>query len=155
MATAFLVGHRGTRRSLEAAWKYVVLGSVGVAIAFLGVVLLYAAGRSAGEATLSWTDLVSGRLAARPRSGPVAVALAVLGLRDQGRTGAHALLAARRARPGPGAGLRADVRRAAVGRVLRASCGSRRSPTSCSGPGLMRGLLVTAGLAVPRRGGAP
>ena len=56
IATAFLVGHRGTRAALEAAWKYVVLGSVGVAIAFLGVVLLYAAARAAGEPTLSWTD---------------------------------------------------------------------------------------------------
>src|SRR4051812_23312666 len=32
ITTAFLVGHHRTRHSLEAAWKYVVLGSVGVAI---------------------------------------------------------------------------------------------------------------------------
>ena len=36
IATAFLVGYGRERQSLEAAWKYVVLGSVGVALAFLG-----------------------------------------------------------------------------------------------------------------------
>jgi len=40
IATAFLVGHHRTPRSLEAAWKYVILGSVGVAIALLGIVLI-------------------------------------------------------------------------------------------------------------------
>ncbi len=40
IATAFLVGHNRTRRSLEAAWKYVVLAPAGVAIAFLGIVLI-------------------------------------------------------------------------------------------------------------------
>ena len=49
IATAFLVGHAGTRSATEAAWKYVVLGSVGVAIAFLGIVLLYASGRASGS----------------------------------------------------------------------------------------------------------
>ena len=34
--TAFLVGHRRTRGALEATWKYVVICSVGIAIAFLG-----------------------------------------------------------------------------------------------------------------------
>lgn len=43
--TAFLVGHRRTRTALEATWKYVVICSVGIAIAFLGTVLLYFAAR--------------------------------------------------------------------------------------------------------------
>ena len=34
--TAFLVGHRRTRPALEATWKYVVICSVGIAVAFLG-----------------------------------------------------------------------------------------------------------------------
>jgi hydrogenase-4 component F len=46
--TAFLVGHRRTRAALEATWKYVVICSVGIAVAFLGTVLLYFAARSAG-----------------------------------------------------------------------------------------------------------
>ncbi|MCY7289937.1 MAG: hydrogenase [Cryobacterium sp.] len=54
VATAFLVGHRRTRTALEATWKYVVICSVGIALAFLGTVLLYFvslhAGASSGEA---------------------------------------------------------------------------------------------------------
>ena len=46
--TAFLVGHRRTRTALEATWKYVVICSVGIAMAFLGTVLLYYAAERAG-----------------------------------------------------------------------------------------------------------
>lgn len=46
--TAFLVGHRHTRTALEATWKYVIVCSVGIAIAFLGTVLLYYAALHAG-----------------------------------------------------------------------------------------------------------
>lgn len=46
--TAFLVGHRQTRTALEATWKYVIVCSVGIAIAFLGTVLLYYAALHAG-----------------------------------------------------------------------------------------------------------
>ena len=46
--TAFLVGHRRTRSALEATWKYVVICSVGIAVAFLGTVLLYFAAQHAG-----------------------------------------------------------------------------------------------------------
>jgi hydrogenase-4 component F len=51
VVTAFLVGHRRTRTALEATWKYVILCSVGIAIAFLGTVLLYFAARHAGAPT--------------------------------------------------------------------------------------------------------
>ena len=50
VATAFLVGHRRTRRSLEATWKYVIICSVGISLAFLGTVLLYYASLHAGSA---------------------------------------------------------------------------------------------------------
>jgi formate hydrogenlyase subunit 3/multisubunit Na+/H+ antiporter MnhD subunit len=46
--TAFLVGHRRTRAAVEATWKYMVICSVGIAIAFLGTVLLYYAAEHAG-----------------------------------------------------------------------------------------------------------
>jgi hydrogenase-4 component F len=48
VVTAFLVGHRRTRTALEATWKYVVICSVGIAVAFLGTVLLYYAAQHAG-----------------------------------------------------------------------------------------------------------
>jgi hydrogenase-4 component F len=57
IATAFLVGHRRTRAALEATWKYVVICSVGIVVAFLGTVLLYFAARHAGAATEQALDL--------------------------------------------------------------------------------------------------
>jgi hydrogenase-4 component F len=60
IVTAFLVGHRRTRASVEAAWKYVVLCSVGIAIAFLGTVCVYAAAVATGAhgtTALNWTYL--------------------------------------------------------------------------------------------------
>jgi hydrogenase-4 component F len=70
ITTAFLVGHHRTRRALEAAWKYVVLGSVGVAIAFLGIVLLYAATLASGTPTLSWVVLDQANLPMDPPGSP-------------------------------------------------------------------------------------
>ncbi|GAA4470761.1 proton-conducting transporter transmembrane domain-containing protein [Phytohabitans houttuyneae] len=60
IVTAFLVGHRRSRASVEAAWKYVVLCSIGIAVAFLGTVCVYAAAVAAGghgAAALDWTYL--------------------------------------------------------------------------------------------------
>lgn len=79
IATAFLVGHHRTRKSLEAAWKYVILGSVGVAIALLGIVLIYAASQGAGEPTLSWLSLSQTTLPLDPALIRAGGALAVLG----------------------------------------------------------------------------
>lgn len=41
LASAFLVGFHNNRKSIEAAWKYIIICSVGIAIALLGVILLY------------------------------------------------------------------------------------------------------------------
>ncbi|MEU3353015.1 proton-conducting transporter membrane subunit [Streptomyces sp. NPDC037389] len=60
--TAFLVGHRRTRASVEAAWKYVLICSAGIALAFLGTVLLYYAARRAGipeASALDWPALAA------------------------------------------------------------------------------------------------
>jgi len=65
LAVAPLVFHRHDRRSLEAVWKYLVLSSVGIALALLGTFLL-AAAQSAHPGTgrpLILDDLV----AAAPR----------------------------------------------------------------------------------------
>ena len=40
IVTAFLVGQRRTKAAVEAAWKYVVICSTGIALALLGVLLL-------------------------------------------------------------------------------------------------------------------
>jgi len=57
VATAFLVGHRRTRAALEATWKYVVICSVGIALAFLGTVLLYFASLHTGASSGNALDI--------------------------------------------------------------------------------------------------
>lgn len=58
LSSALLVGHRRTRESTEAAWKYVILSSTGILFAFVATLLIALAGRDAGGATLSWTGLL-------------------------------------------------------------------------------------------------
>lgn len=44
VVSALLVTSEGSDQSLEAGWKYIVIGSAGLAIGLLGIVLIYAAG---------------------------------------------------------------------------------------------------------------
>jgi hydrogenase-4 component F len=44
VVSALLVTSEGSDESLEAGWKYIVIGSAGLAIGLLGIVLIYAAG---------------------------------------------------------------------------------------------------------------
>jgi hydrogenase-4 component F len=82
IVTAFLVGHRRSRASLEATWKYVMICSVGIAMAYLGTVLVYYASQQAGIAghgSLDWTVLVGHAGQLDPGVMRLAVALLVLG----------------------------------------------------------------------------
>lgn len=53
---AFLIGLAGTRTSWEAKWKYVVIASVGLALACVGTVLVYVAATT-GHRSLDWAYL--------------------------------------------------------------------------------------------------
>jgi hydrogenase-4 component F len=58
LATVFLVNLHNTRTSLEAAYKYLILSSVGIALAFVGTALTYYAGAArVGEIAVNWTWL--------------------------------------------------------------------------------------------------
>jgi hydrogenase-4 component F len=62
LVSVFLVAFHNRDTSLEAAWKFLVLGSLGLAFALLGTVLLFASGRGIlgeGMAGLNWTRLVA------------------------------------------------------------------------------------------------
>jgi hydrogenase-4 component F len=145
VTTAFLVGHHRTRRSLEAAWKYVVLGSVGVAIAFLGVVLMYAATDVAGAPTLSWTVLAAGGPQVDPALMKVGAALAVLGFATKaGLAPMHSWLPdAHSQAPAPVSGLMSGVLLSvAFYAIMRVQTVS----DAVLGPQLMRALLGVAGL---------
>jgi hydrogenase-4 component F len=53
-----LVNLHQTRTSLEAAYKYLILSSVGIALAFIGTALMYYAGVvKAGEIAVNWSAL--------------------------------------------------------------------------------------------------
>ena len=63
LASVFLVTFYGNVTSLEAAWKYAMIGGVGLSMALFGTVLTYYAGHklpgSEGLAGLNWSNLVS------------------------------------------------------------------------------------------------
>ncbi|MFZ0161225.1 MAG: proton-conducting transporter membrane subunit, partial [Kineosporiaceae bacterium] len=145
ITTAFLVGYRGGRRAVEAAWKYVVLGSVGVAVAFLGIVLLYAASDAGGVATLSWAAMTAHPLGLDRDLTRVGAALAALGLATKaGLAPMHTWLPdAHSQAPAPVSGLMSGVLLSvAFYAILRIKAIS----DAVLGPGQMRGLLVSAGL---------
>lgn len=82
VVTTFLVGHRRTRGALEASWKYLVICSVGIALAFLGTVLVYLAALHAGGHSahaLDWTSLLASAHRMDPSVVRLAFALLVLG----------------------------------------------------------------------------
>jgi hydrogenase-4 component F len=56
-ASALLVGFSGRARALEAGWKYLILTSLGLGVALLGIVILAAAGASGSLDALSWRSL--------------------------------------------------------------------------------------------------
>lgn len=82
IVTAFLVGHHHTRASVEAAWKYVVICSAGIALAFLGTVLIYYAARQAGiseTSALNWPTLAANAGRLDPGVTRLGMGLIVLG----------------------------------------------------------------------------
>ena len=108
VVTAFLVGHRRTRTALEATWKYVIICSVGIAMAFLGTVLLYFAARHAGAPAahaLNLDVLLAHAGGLDPGGDPAGRWPAADRVRRQGRPVPVSHLAGRRAQPGPGTGV--------------------------------------------------
>jgi hydrogenase-4 component F len=61
-ASALLIATGGGPRALEAGWKYLVLTTLGLAVALLGIVALYAslAGGGGTLATLDWDSIHAG-----------------------------------------------------------------------------------------------
>lgn len=57
LAAAGLTYHRRTMRSLEATWKYIFVSSAGIAVAYLGILLLSTVSASGAAADLSYAAL--------------------------------------------------------------------------------------------------
>ena len=61
LTTVLMVGIYRTSAALEAAWKYFILGSVGIALALFGTILVYLAAQEQlgqGVVAMSWNRLV-------------------------------------------------------------------------------------------------
>ena len=66
LLSAFLVGYENTPEALEAAWKYVVLTTLGAILALLGFLILYWGSRVAGYAPFTWARPGAGSAAHAP-----------------------------------------------------------------------------------------
>jgi hydrogenase-4 component F len=77
-ASALLVGFSGKARALEAGWKYLILTSLGLGVALLGIVILAAGIPRGGIGALSWHALTT--YASGSDSALVAYVLLLAGL---------------------------------------------------------------------------
>jgi hydrogenase-4 component F len=69
LTTVLMVGIYRTHEALEAAWKYFILGSVGIAFALFGTILVYMAARPVvgeGQDAMVWTLLIQHAAAFEP-----------------------------------------------------------------------------------------
>lgn len=82
LTTVVMVGIYRTNESLEAAWKYFILGSVGIALALFGTILVYLAAQPVlgeGAASMVWTRLMTGAARFDPAMLNVAFVFLLLG----------------------------------------------------------------------------
>jgi hydrogenase-4 component F len=82
LTTVLMVGIYRTHEALEAAWKYFILGSVGIALALFGTILVYMAARPVigdGYDAMVWTALMQKAAGFRPELLNVAFVFLMLG----------------------------------------------------------------------------
>lgn len=82
LTTVLMVGLYRTHEALEAAWKYFILGSVGIALALFGTILVYMAAQPVlGEGTpaMVWTNLIEGAARFDPATLNVAFVFLLVG----------------------------------------------------------------------------
>jgi hydrogenase-4 component F len=82
LTTVMMVGIYRTHEALEAAWKYFILGSVGIALALFGTILVYMAARPVigeGLDAMVWSNLLAHAAAFDPALLNVAFVFLLLG----------------------------------------------------------------------------
>ncbi len=81
LASAVLVGFYRTEQAVEAAWKYLLICTVGITFALFGVLLVYYAGVrvGGGEAALSWRALAASASSLDPGLVKLAFVFALVG----------------------------------------------------------------------------
>jgi hydrogenase-4 component F len=82
LTTVMMVGIYRTHEAIEAAWKYFILGSVGIALALFGTILVYLAAVSVlgeGLGSMAWSNLLQHASALDPALLNVALIFLLLG----------------------------------------------------------------------------
>jgi hydrogenase-4 component F len=82
LASVFLITFHDKDTSLEAGWKFLVLGSLGLGFALLGIVLLFAAGQGhlgEGMTALNWTRFIEVAPSLHPFTLRLGVVFALIG----------------------------------------------------------------------------
>lgn len=60
LSTAFLIGFNNSKTSLQAAWKYIIICSIGIMIGLMGIIIfIYSAGAAENTRMLNWTELLA------------------------------------------------------------------------------------------------
>ena len=82
LSTVLMVGIYRSSEALEAAWKYFILGSVGIALALFGTILVYTAAEPVigeGYNSMVWTSLLGSADHFNPRLLNVAFVFLIIG----------------------------------------------------------------------------
>ncbi len=138
LTTVVMVGIYRTSAALEAAWKYFILGSVGIALALFGTILVYlAAQEQLGQGMVAMAVGSAGDefRELRSRAAQPVLHLSAARLRHESGSGARARLASGRARGGSHADFRRAVgpaaeRRALCAPQIQADHGRQSPPSS-------------------------
>ena len=143
-ASALLVGFSGHARALEAGWKYLVLTSLGLGVALLGIVTLAAGIPGGGLAELSWRVLPT--YAGGTQTALVAYLLLLAGLAAKvGWAPVHNWLPdAHSEAPPPVSAL---LSAALLPAVLLVAWRSEQALAPVVGAGTARGVLIGFGIA--------
>lgn len=142
-ASAILVGFSGKPRALEAGWKYLILTSLGLGFALLGIVLLASTAAGGALEALSWASLTGARPASE--TSLAAYVLVVAGLAAKiGWAPVHNWLPdAHSEAPPPVSALLSG---ALLPAVLLVAWRAERSLEPAVGAGTARALLIAFGL---------
>lgn len=149
LTSVFLVAFHDRDTSLEAAWKFLVLGSLGLAFALLGTVLLFASAQGTlgeGMAALNWTQFMRVARDLHPFTLRLGIVFALIGYGTKaGLAPMHTWKPdAYREAPSPAVTLMAvGMLNGALYCILRIHLISK----AALGPGFSENLLLALGLA--------
>jgi hydrogenase-4 component F len=149
LSSVWLVALYNRKTSLEAAWKYIMLGSLGLALALLGTVFVYAAAcknNSGPLPSFNWSHLMTVANQFDPRMIKLAFLLALIGYGTKaGLAPMHTWLPdAHSEAPSPTSAMLSGVSlKVAIYALLRFHI----LTTACLGSGFSRHLLLGFGLA--------